>query len=57
MIHALHLVIVAALAFIAGYLFARMRAVGKRDDEVRREIVERREADWTEKIIELHEER
>ena len=57
MMHALHLIITAALAFIAGYLFARMCAVGKRDDEMRREIVERREADWREKIIKLHEER
>ena len=57
MTHAWHLIVVAVLAFIAGYLFNRMRAVGKRDDETRREIVERREADWREKIIELHEER
>ncbi len=42
------------VAFIVGLLFDRMRAVGKRDDEVRREIVERREADWRDKIIELY---
>lgn len=57
MIHVLHLLWILPITLSIGYMIRGIVAVRKRDDEVRREIVERREADWREKIIELHEER